>query len=307
VGGALAVELRGEHALLAGLHVGHEELRVRGHDLGVLGERGDLPAVRAERGQAVGQAVIGEHPTITVGRGDVEQVDVADVVEVPVLGPRGGHREPRTVRRPRGPAVLVRAACDEKRCGGPVRRHHEDAARAVDDPACAVEAGEQPVDASRRPSALVVAVRIAVAALPGREGDARAVRGPHRLLDGLRALADGERLARDADGRHVQRVDAILLRAPAGEREPAPVRRPSRLSVAVLTLGEWVGRCGAVGRREPDGAAVAVLLQVDPGDDEGDQPPVGGDLRIGGRDELSDVGGFHGLTVDQRQRQRRPP
>jgi hypothetical protein len=50
---------------------------------------------------------------------------------------------------------------------------------------------------------------------------------------------------------------------------------------------------GAVGGGEPDGAAVAVALDVHPGDDERHVAAVGGEAGGGDVDEATDVGGLH--------------
>jgi len=211
------------------------------------------------------------------------------------------------VRRPCGRVVFEVALSELDRRGRPVRRHREEVPRAVAGPADVVQLVLQTREAPRLPT-FVVLLSVRGVGHAGDEGEARAVGRPDDLRHVLVETGELARLA--AGSRHHVELHGVAV--PVGrEGEARAVRRPARLGVALRPHGEPARRGRAVDRREPDGAAVAVLLLVDAPDQVGDGHAVGRKARVGGPRQLIDVLGDHARHAGpplspERRRGRRP-
>src|SRR5205814_5478854 len=97
----------------------------------------------------------------------------------------GREGEGGAIRRPGQPTVLVLPCCHRHRVAPAVPLHgqDEDVRRPVDDPADAVETGEEPCDAAGRLVLLLLLAVSLLVPLTARERQARAVRRPAHLAD----------------------------------------------------------------------------------------------------------------------------
>ena len=84
------------------------------------------------------------------------EVDVAERLDIPELAARGRERDLRAVGRPGGIPVVVVAVGELRRLGRPVGRDDEDVRVAIAGPADAVELEAEPLEAARRPFAVVL-------------------------------------------------------------------------------------------------------------------------------------------------------
>ena len=293
-GRALPVEGVGHRRRRARAHVDDVHLRVRGDRPHVLRVHRDAAAVGGERGLAVGEAragAVGQRAHPAAVRGGEQDVGGHLEVGAGMVAHGGDGQRPR-VRGPRGAGVVEAPGGDDVRVPVAVGGDDEHRAGPVDDPALAVEPGQEPVDAPGRAGPVVVALAVARRAFAGGEGDPGAVRGERHLVDRLVAPAHRAGLAGAVDGqdpqlrahpRHGRRV-----------REVASVGRPRRVGVGVGPRGQGHGRGAAVGPGQPDRAAVMVGREVDAGHGERDPGAVGGDPRVRRGDQASDVVGLHG-------------
>ena len=225
----------------------------------------------------------------------VDDVDVTDEVDVPVLLAGGNERELVAVRRP-GRVPVLEVAVRELGCGrGAVRRDGEEVAPAVAGPAFAVELELQPRKTAR-PAALVVFLVVVRIAHTRAEGKARAVGRPRRLRDVLVELGQPQRLAAP-DRDHVELFDLAV--AVGDEGEPLPVGRPARGGVRLGAGRELPRLRRAVQRNEPDGRGVVVLVAVETPCSERGPAPVGRDPRVVGPCEPVKVVRVHLSGVNQ--------
>ena len=237
----------------------------------------------------VARGVVGAVPRsqalrLAAGRGN--EVDVADELDVPVLGARRRERDALPVRSPRRLRVLEVALRELPRFAGAVGGDDEDVASPVADPADTVQLELQPPEPPRLPL-LVFLLVVRLVGHAGREGDLRSVRRPRGLTDVVLDVRQALGLA--ARGWNHVELPLRLLVTPLGdERQPLAVRRPARLRV-VLPSGESPWRLGAVRLREPDRLAVLVLVLVDRPDDVGNVFAARPQARIGDPRELVDV------------------
>ena len=141
---------------------------------------GELLAVRGVARRVV-LGVVRRQPLrlAAVGRNDV---DVALELDVPVLVPRRGERDPLAVRRPGGMPVLEVAVRELLRLGRAVCGHDVDVPPAVARPANLVELVEQPREPARRALLVVLLlVRLVGARARRRRSSCRpATRPPRR-------------------------------------------------------------------------------------------------------------------------------
>ena len=190
--------------VVAGADVDDRDLGVgRGHVDG-LGEGGDPDAVGRPREGAVEDRAGAEGLRLRrLGRDprpEVEEVEPAAAVEVPVRLAPAGERQPSAVGRPRGAVVVAGrvlgvVAGDGDRRARAVGGHDPDAGGTVGDEALAVEPADEVVDAVRWSGRVVVAMVVARPALAAHERDAGAVRRPAQVGDRLGLLGQRDQLA----------------------------------------------------------------------------------------------------------------
>ncbi len=228
--------------------------------------------------------------------GDVDEVDVRPPAEVRVAVPVGDERDPPSIRRPARVGVVAVAPGQQLGVAGGHVDEPQVLELVVDEPA-AVELVEEGVDEPRVGRRRILGLALGLLL---RLGGCRAadhaqpttVRRPGQpigvlrqvgQLAGLSAIREREepdlraafgrslglaRLGTAATG--LQHAAAIRQ-----EGERPTVRAPARRGVGLAADGQLAGRAGAVGRRDPERAAVAVLARRHRLDAEGDPAPVG--------------------------------
>ena len=216
---------------------------------------GHARAVRREARRLVPGVAAGQPYRLPSIR--VDEVEVADELDVPVVFPRRRERDPPAVARPSRILILEVAEGELLRLARSVGRDHEDVSPPVADPADIVQLVLEPLEPPRRPAPLVLLGVFRVTD-PRRERQPRSVGRPGDLGDVL--LQVGQ--LRSFAARERKQVELPRLALPVGdEREASPVGRDARLHVELLPRGQ--ATClGAVERHKPDRAPVSVLLAV---------------------------------------------
>src|SRR5262249_47780881 len=179
---------------------------------------------------------------------------------------------------------------------GPSPGHAKDLLPPVARPPAVVELVAEPAEPSRRALSVVLLVVRGVADA-GRERDPRPVGRPRELARVLLEVGELLGLA-SVEREDVDLARGLLSAAPGDEREPAAVRRPARLRVALLPRRQPARRRRSVDGREPDGASVLPILSVDPPDDVRNPIPVRVQARIAHAGEREYVLGDHSRHGD---------
>ena len=266
---AVAVERLREQADRARGGVDHADLRV--HRVVVhrrVALHSDQPPVGRPGQAAHGAAALRETPRLPAG--GVHQVHVVGEVDVPVLVPGRDEGDGAAVGRPHRAGVFAVAARELHRRSRAVGLHREQVLPPVERPADGVVLVVKPRDAARL-ALLVVFLVVGRVAHARDEDDRGAVRRPLRLRH---VLLEVGQLARFASlHRHDVELRHLALTV-GGEDELRAVRRPPRVTVGLGPRREPPRLARAVGRGEPDGAAVLVGLAVDAVHDVGDRRTV---------------------------------
>ena len=231
---ALAIERRREHLAIAAVRGAHRHLAVPRVVEDTRREQvRDARPVGRPRGR-VARAVPERHLARLPPAAHIDDMDVGDVVDVPVLVARGRKGNPLAVGRPRRARLLVFPGGELDGRRRSVDRDEEQVLGPVAGPADRVELEVQPREPARR-TPLVVLHAVGGVGHPGRERDPRAVRCPDDVRDVLLHVRELARLT-PAD-RHDEELHVIAstLRR---ERQALPVGRPSRGGVPGRAGGE---------------------------------------------------------------------
>ena len=278
-------------------------------------DRGDPPAVRGPRRSAPRLLPTTRRELTHRPTADVDEVDVAAPGEVRVRVAVRDEGDLPAVRRPLRIGVVVVAAGQELG-GAALGVDQPDAREPLVDEARAVELVAQRVDESRVGRGAILRLALGLSFGLRRVGGAddrqpAAVRRPVETLDVLRQLGQLARLAARGEGKDpdlratlLRRLRLARLRATAAglehgtavtqECDPRAVRRPSRSRVAPAADGQLPRRSAAVGRSQPQRAAIAVLAGSDALDAEDDEAAVRRQVEVGGNAKVVEILGARG-------------